>query len=141
MMFWSTAHVNLDCSDWPRVRFAIRILVGCLLVSMSGGCLPSGETSNSQVLVYGRKGFDPGRFIKPRAITIDPATDEVYVVDMTGRIQVLIEMENSCAVGEPRTVEPVDPLACRLLKSLHHGTFLLPLSTQLHLQLDFFRLL
>ncbi len=37
--------------------------------------------------VWGRKGLDDGRFVKPRAITIDDQ-DRLYVVDKTARIQV-----------------------------------------------------
>jgi sugar lactone lactonase YvrE len=38
-------------------------------------------------LVWGRRGFVEGRFQKPRAIAIDQR-DELYIVDMTARIQV-----------------------------------------------------
>lgn len=38
-------------------------------------------------LIWGRKGLSDGRLMKPRAMAID-ASDRVYVVDMTGRIQV-----------------------------------------------------
>ncbi len=38
-------------------------------------------------LVWGRRGMSDGRFLKPRAITIDHQ-DHLYIVDTTGRIQV-----------------------------------------------------
>jgi sugar lactone lactonase YvrE len=38
-------------------------------------------------LVWGRRGLSSGRFLKPRAITID-TDDQLYIVDTTGRIQV-----------------------------------------------------
>ncbi len=38
-------------------------------------------------LVYGRRGLSDGRFMKPRAMVID-SQDLIYIVDMTGRIQV-----------------------------------------------------
>ena len=41
----------------------------------------------AQAYVWGRKGLDDGRFIKPRAITIDDQ-DQLYIIDMTSRIQV-----------------------------------------------------
>ncbi len=55
----------------------------CLLAC---GCVPIGSRSTPQ-LVWGRRGFSEGRFLKPRAITIDPH-DQLYIVDTTGRIQV-----------------------------------------------------
>ena len=38
-------------------------------------------------LVWGRRGLSEGRLMKPRALTVSP-TDEIYIVDLTGRIQV-----------------------------------------------------
>lgn len=69
-----------------KQRFAVWIGITCLLCTFTG-CLTKVGEPVSEVLVYSRKGFDPGRLIKPRAITIDPVTDEIYVADMTGRIQ------------------------------------------------------
>ncbi|TWU21657.1 NHL repeat protein [Novipirellula galeiformis] len=54
--------------------------------AMFSGCVSSSSQSSTQ-LVWGRRGFSEGRFIKPRAITISP-DDELFVVDTTGRIQV-----------------------------------------------------
>ncbi|QDT09378.1 NHL repeat protein [Planctomycetes bacterium K23_9] len=51
-----------------------------------GGCVPLGTGSQPQ-LVWGRRGMSEGRFLKPRAITIDHQ-DNLYIVDTTGRIQV-----------------------------------------------------
>ncbi|MCG8653725.1 MAG: hypothetical protein MI861_28055 [Pirellulales bacterium] len=53
---------------------------------LSSGCVPIGR-SDQPDLVWGRRGFSEGRFLKPRAITID-AQDQLYIVDTTGRIQV-----------------------------------------------------
>lgn len=53
-----------------------------------GGCVPATAKPDSvPELVWGRRGLSEGRFLKPRAITIDPA-DNLYIVDTTGRIQV-----------------------------------------------------
>ena len=52
----------------------------------TGGCVPTGKNAEPE-LVWGRRGFSDGRFLKPRAITID-ANDQLYIVDTTGRIQV-----------------------------------------------------
>ena len=63
---------------------------GALAVSGSllacTGCVPSGSATLPE-LVWGRRGFSEGRFLKPRAITIDDQ-DQLYIVDTTGRIQV-----------------------------------------------------
>ena len=50
------------------------------------GCVP-GSSAELPELVWGRRGLGPGRFLKPRALTID-ADDQLYIVDTTGRIQV-----------------------------------------------------
>ncbi|MFK7767955.1 MAG: hypothetical protein AB8B55_12100 [Mariniblastus sp.] len=51
------------------------------------GCIGSAPAPNNDVLVFGRKGLDDGRFEKPRAITVNE-NDEIFVVDKTSRIQV-----------------------------------------------------
>jgi sugar lactone lactonase YvrE len=61
--------------------------------------------------VIGRRGVDDGHFSKPRAIEIDPA-DRLYVVDMTGRIQVL--ENNGEFVRTWRTPEIVNGKPCGL---------------------------
>lgn len=50
------------------------------------GC-NGGGSSPTPDLVWGRRGFAPGKLTKPRAVTID-ADDQLYVVDVTPRIQV-----------------------------------------------------
>jgi sugar lactone lactonase YvrE len=50
------------------------------------GCVPAGRPGETE-LVWGRRGQSSGRFLKPRAITID-RRDQLYIVDTTGRIQV-----------------------------------------------------
>ncbi|MCE3015014.1 MAG: hypothetical protein ACK56W_01730 [Pirellula sp.] len=39
-------------------------------------------------LVVGQRGLSEGRFQKPRAIAIDPSSQQLYVIDKTARIQV-----------------------------------------------------
>jgi DNA-binding beta-propeller fold protein YncE len=51
------------------------------------GCRDHAGSDGELVKVWGRRGISDGRFQKPRAITID-GSDEVYIVDMTARIQV-----------------------------------------------------
>lgn len=50
------------------------------------GCVPVGAGAAPE-LVWGRRGFSDGRFLKPRAIAVDQQ-DRLYIVDTTGRIQV-----------------------------------------------------
>ncbi|MCO8124820.1 NHL repeat-containing protein [Stieleria sp. TO1_6] len=57
-----------------------------LLSATVGGCVPATDASQTD-LVWGRRGQSSGRFLKPRAITID-RRDQLYIVDTTGRIQV-----------------------------------------------------
>ncbi len=78
----------------PARRFQLRQatrwlpnIAVCLLLTALCGCLGEDAKLDSNVLVWGRKGLDQGRFIKPRAITVD-AQDRIYIVDMTSRIQV-----------------------------------------------------
>ncbi len=75
------------------MHFNSSIIATCgigLLVGILIGCIPA-ESSTSVgktgIYVWARKGLDEGRFIKPRAITID-ASDNLYIVDTTSRIQV-----------------------------------------------------
>jgi DNA-binding beta-propeller fold protein YncE len=64
-----------------------RLAAGSLLALALGGC-PAPPTEEDRVQkVWGRVGVAPGRFSKPRAIAID-ARDQLYIVDMTARIQV-----------------------------------------------------
>jgi len=63
-----------------------------VLAVLLGACLASGcvgEMSSDGELdrVWGRRGLSEGRLHKPRAMAID-AQDQVYIVDMTARIQV-----------------------------------------------------
>lgn len=58
----------------------------------SAGCVPTGKNAAPE-LVWGRRGFSDGRFLKPRAVTID-ASDQLYIVDTTGRIQVFDDEGN-----------------------------------------------
>ncbi|MEM9826284.1 MAG: hypothetical protein AAF958_06830 [Planctomycetota bacterium] len=60
------------------------VLAGGLLGT--AGCVPSPDLAQAE-WIWGSYGFSDGRFIKPRAITID-SEDRLYIVDTTGRIQV-----------------------------------------------------
>jgi sugar lactone lactonase YvrE len=61
--------------------------VVALLLGACTGCLPPGTSEPHVELVWGTRGTGHGQLQKPRAIAMD-AEDRLYVVDMTGRIQV-----------------------------------------------------
>jgi DNA-binding beta-propeller fold protein YncE len=68
-----------------RRQFATLVAGGALAATL-GGC---GGSSGDSVpeKVWGSLGAGDGQFSKPRAIAIDPQ-DQLYIVDMTARIQV-----------------------------------------------------
>jgi len=51
------------------------------------GCVSQTDANRIPDLVWGRRGISDGRLMKPRAMAVSP-TDDLYVVDMLGRIQV-----------------------------------------------------
>lgn len=63
-------------------------LLGALSTTavLSTGCMPQSAGTSTPGLVWGRRGLSDGRLMKPRAVAVSPK-DEVYLVDMTGRIQ------------------------------------------------------
>ena len=80
----------MNCCRTTRLQLgqAIALTCGVLLA----GC--SGEPGNrslksdifSKVRVIGSRGNAPGLFVKPRSVVVD-RNDNVYVCDMTGRVQ------------------------------------------------------
>jgi sugar lactone lactonase YvrE len=71
-----------------RWRFSARLVLGAIVTAIFlTGCDSSGSGEGELVTVWGRRGLSPGRFQKPRAIAID-SNDELFIVDMTARIQV-----------------------------------------------------
>lgn len=75
--------MRLTSYAW-RVLDTLRI---GLLLALIPGCVPASSPPGQAELVWGRRGLSEGRLQKPRAMAID-AQDQLYVVDMTGRIQV-----------------------------------------------------
>ena len=71
-------------------RMLLMFLMGSIL-SIPFGCSPSTDTVNPQPVnfekSFGQAGTIPGRFDYPRALAINEASDEVYVVDKTARVQ------------------------------------------------------
>ena len=62
-------------------------LAGCAIAAPLGGCGGNGSGDSVPQLVWGSLGAGDGQFSKPRAIAIDDQ-DQLYIVDMTARIQV-----------------------------------------------------
>ncbi len=74
---------HLNRRDCVKLGFGV---LGAAALPFSG-CVPAGGNGSIPELVWGRRGLSNGRFLKPRAITIDHL-DQLYIVDTTGRIQV-----------------------------------------------------
>jgi len=58
-----------------------------LLALVLLGCAPGASPPGKPDLLWGRRGLSDGRLQKPRAMAVD-RQDQLYLVDMTGRIQV-----------------------------------------------------
>ncbi|MHB8970423.1 MAG: NHL repeat-containing protein [Pirellulaceae bacterium] len=73
--------------DLPRAGDLLRILGLLTVACAAGGCLSDVSPPGQPEQVWGRRGISAGRLQKPRAMAID-ANNQLYIVDMTGRIQV-----------------------------------------------------
>ncbi len=71
-------------SRWGDLLWYVAACACCGL--LAAGCAPSAEPRQPEGL-WGKRGLGNGRFQKPRAVAID-AQDQLYIVDMTARIQV-----------------------------------------------------
>ena len=69
-----------------RRRFG-QLAIGAVAAAVTGGCSSGSSAESLPDKVWGRLGAGKGQFSKPRAIAID-ANDNLYIVDMTARIQV-----------------------------------------------------
>ena len=78
----TTAAANSARRIAPAARYWLLLI--CL---SAAGCGESGSSIGKLDLVWGRRGISDGRLQKPRAMAIDDA-DNLYIVDMTARIQV-----------------------------------------------------
>ena len=73
---------------------AFKLAVGALMIVLLPGCSPRSASNDaalqsrlfSQVEVIGTRGVGVGQLNKPRSVAVDNQ-DNVYVVDMTGRVQ------------------------------------------------------
>ena len=68
----------------PRGPQIVLLVIAALLTT---GCDEEGTSTGRLEKVWGSRGSSEGRFQKPRAMAID-ADDQLYIVDMTARIQV-----------------------------------------------------
>ncbi|MEM9411866.1 MAG: hypothetical protein AAGA30_12175, partial [Planctomycetota bacterium] len=75
-----------------RLFRLVSVFAICLASALGPGCIES-DQSEHEVEIWGRRGIEDGRFQKPRAIAVD-ASNHLYIVDMTGRIQVFDEKFN-----------------------------------------------
>lgn len=57
------------------------------MLTATAGCMQQPLAAGTADLIYGKNGYSKGQFQKPRAIAINDQ-DEIFVVDLTGRIQV-----------------------------------------------------
>ena len=73
--------------QYSRLILISMLVTGSAQIAVLAGCTDSGSGPSKDVLVWGRRGLDDGRFMTPRAITIDDQ-NRIYVVDKTSRIQV-----------------------------------------------------
>jgi DNA-binding beta-propeller fold protein YncE len=73
----------------PRIdrRRFTQLAAGSVFAAAVGGCNTGSSQNSPPEKVWGRLGIGNGQFSKPRAIAID-RSDQLYIVDMTARIQV-----------------------------------------------------
>jgi ABC-type Fe3+ transport system permease subunit len=80
----SSCVLSFACPASLVVLLCCLLAAGCSPPSSSGARLQS--QFFSRVEVIGSRGTAPGQFIKPRSVAVD-ARDNLYVADMTGRVQ------------------------------------------------------
>lgn len=89
--FLDSAHsFGPNMQSKPKNRFHRRTWLaaaGCWAGGLAAGCRFSHAGPPRVDKVWGRRGISPGRLQRPRAIAIDDR-QELYIVDITGRIQV-----------------------------------------------------
>ncbi len=91
---WGLWRLGLVARGWRGgSRGVVAGGLAAVVVAALAGCAPSSERVRSvaslffrEVRVIGERGTGPGQFNKPRSLTTD-AQDNLYVVDMTGRVQ------------------------------------------------------
>lgn len=90
--------VNVNCLVPSQVRIIVALdslipgsaakLIWLLIAALAvcGGCVRGQPSDAHDVLVWGKRGLNKGRFQKPRALAID-SLDRLYIADKTGFIQ------------------------------------------------------
>lgn len=76
--------LNTRVSLFRSARLVSALLLGIVCTTL--GCLPAHVAPVDDVLVWGKRGLNKGRFQKPRAIAID-RNDHLFIADKTGYIQ------------------------------------------------------
>ena len=104
-----------------RDACAAKMLVGLALASapaLAGGCRPSPGEALEPPLVIGGKGYETGRFIRPRAIACAP-DGSVYVADCP------VRLDSVEAATRDLPVSAVNLMPARIQKFDADGRFLL----------------
>jgi DNA-binding beta-propeller fold protein YncE len=76
-----------SASPCERATRQLPLAAAALVACLAGGCLPGPGDAGRLERTWGRHGLSEGRFHRPRAVAINER-DELFIVDMTGRIQV-----------------------------------------------------
>lgn len=84
-------------------------------------------------IVIGGLGDTPGRFACPRAMTPDPETNTLWVIDKTGRVQQIDAKTGGClTIWKMPLTENGKPTGCTLAKDPEGGTLLYVPDTHYH---------
>ena len=106
--------------EFSKVRLLFRFAPAVVLLALLTGCIGEPSSSSAPEQIWGHRGFGDGRFQKPRAMAID-RLDQVYIVDMTGRIQVFSADGRFIRAWRTPQIESGKPCG---LSFDHHGNLL-----------------
>lgn len=77
-----------SAASWRQLRNKLASsTIAVLMLLVASGCIYGPQAEGTADLIWGTAGITDGKLQKPRAIAIDE-NDELYIVDMTARIQV-----------------------------------------------------
>ncbi len=93
--------------------------LGLAFTTLFPGCTRSTGPAEEPDLMWGRRGLSEGRFLKPRAIAIDP-DDQLYIVDTTAEFKFLMRTEITSAAGRHPKRSSADPRVWRSIKKVSY---------------------